>query len=85
MVYWITPCDLQIMVTRAHMLKTHLRENLKFYIRPLDISKYTNTVFIAILRAVPGSTTPISCPYYITTLHVSASQGPSSGVYVVAR
>jgi hypothetical protein len=42
----------------------------------------TNTVFSAALRAVPGLTTPVSCP---TTRHVSVSQGPSSGVHVVTR
>jgi hypothetical protein len=42
----------------------------------------TNTVFSAAHRAVPGLTTPVSCP---TTRHVSVSQGPSSGVHVVTR
>jgi hypothetical protein len=46
---------------------------------------YTNTVFNAAFRAVPGLTTPISCPSSTTTRLVSVSQGPSSGVYAVAR
>jgi hypothetical protein len=43
----------------------------------------TNTVFSAAHRAVPGLTTPVSCPS--TTRHVSVSQGPSSGLHVVTR
>jgi hypothetical protein len=44
----------------------------------------TNTVFSAAFCAVPGLTTPISCPA-TTTRQVSVSQGPSSGMYVAAR
>jgi hypothetical protein len=46
---------------------------------------YTNTVFSAAFCAVPGLTIPISCPSSTTTRHVSVSQGPSSGVYVVSH
>jgi hypothetical protein len=44
----------------------------------------TNTVFSTALRAVPGLTSPVSCPS-TTTRHVSVSQGPSSGVHIVTR
>jgi hypothetical protein len=43
---------------------------------------YTNTVLSTASCAVPGPSTTISCPSSTTTPHVSASQGPSSGVYV---
>jgi hypothetical protein len=43
---------------------------------------YTNTAFSEAFWVVPGLTTPIPCP---TTRHVLVSQGPSSGVYAVAR
>jgi hypothetical protein len=43
---------------------------------------YTNTVFSAVFRAVPGLTTPISCPSFSITRHFSVLEGPSSGVYV---
>jgi hypothetical protein len=46
---------------------------------------YINTVFSAAVRVVPGSITPISYTTSTITRHVSISQGPSSGVYVVAR
>jgi hypothetical protein len=54
-----------------------------YTILSLDIM-YTNTVYSAAFCAVRGLTTPISCPS-TTTLHVSISQGPSSGMNVVAR
>jgi hypothetical protein len=46
------------------------------------IHMYTNTVFSAAFCAVPGLTTPISCPS--TIQHVLVSQEPSSGVHAVA-
>jgi hypothetical protein len=46
---------------------------------------YTNAVLSAAFCAVPSLTTPILCPSSISTRHVSVSQEPSSGVYVVAH
>jgi hypothetical protein len=46
---------------------------------------YINTIISAAIRALLDLATPISCPSITTTRHVSVSQGPSSGVYIVER